>query len=705
MPLNGHGFEITGLSLFGPEPLDAVHLDVDDTLAVLYGLNGSGKTSILQEAEAVLRGIGPGHVSGAASRRSCLHLRITRLDDRGESLAMSAFEDSLLESIGASHLDLARLSPGWVRRDGWHLAINDVLGRMPDLYPDWIWELPLLAQQESVGFCLLPTGTPERPAWGTYLSAQLSEGQWEALLEYSGKFRNLMSILLADPDPRHVEVLKSLQSPLIDFEETPWNRLVEGPGQLARDYLTLWPKRFSLPVAPLGEVFVSPVHIISDRGTIASVTEGTNRMLVHLAEEHGELIEIADATTTEMNPRFSAAVAQLEKNANLFLELTGPHFFSLSLELKSPSEWFVGEVPEWTATVDGKGISIGRLSGAELRWALASLQWALTGLDESRPQVFIIDEPERGLHRMRERELPKMLTALRKNSDNLMVLAASHAPAFLDVRVDAALHHVSRLRGYSTAFRDVDLGTTSLTSGTATNLGLSPSDLLQLTRVFVLVEGVHDEIVLNELLGGDIRSAGGRILPINGAAHARSIADARILFDATDAAVVFVLDNVNGPGALRIWEEATKRYREGKRKEAKGVLAGLSRLGSGGEVVWLQALGERAVDANVLHRIRPLGLTRRDILCYLPVSKFIPGQATWEHLESDYDDARAAGLTKDNFKTWLKKTRGAKFSREDVEDAAKSMDNVPHEFTTLSLTVQELAFMGAPDDLWRQRGE
>jgi hypothetical protein len=286
-----------------------------------------------------------------------------------------------------------------------------------------------------------------------------------------------------------------------------------------------------------------------------------------------------------------------------------------------------------------------------------------------------------------------------------MVLTASHAPAFLDVRVEARLHHVSRLRGYPTALRDVDLGTTSLTSETATQLGLTPSDLLQLTRVFVLVEGTHDEIVLNELIGADIQRAGGRIIPINGALHARSIADARILFDATDAAVVFVLDNVNGPAALKIWEQATARYLEGKHKEAKATLAGLSKLGSGGEVLWLQALGERAIDARVLHRIRPYGLEKRDILCYLPASMFVPGQVVWEQLESDFDNARATGSTQDNFKSWLKKHRGANFTREHVRDAAVSMDSLPHEFTALSVTVESLAHMGPADELWGQDGK
>jgi hypothetical protein len=40
MAFKGHGFEVMGISLFGPQPLDLVHLNLDDKLTV--SLNGSG---------------------------------------------------------------------------------------------------------------------------------------------------------------------------------------------------------------------------------------------------------------------------------------------------------------------------------------------------------------------------------------------------------------------------------------------------------------------------------------------------------------------------------------------------------------------------------------------------------------------------------------------------------------------------------------
>lgn len=421
----------------------------------------------------------------------------------------SQFEEAVVESfLVPEEEDIPAFG---TRLEQWHWMLNYCLQQ--ELDSDWIWELPVLARQETVAFCLVPIGTLDRPAWGSYMSAQLSEEEWTALKDQREVQQRVADKALSTGTLSNADVqsLVSGTNPLAAFGETPWTRLTDIKGGQGNDYLKDWPKHFPLPLSPLGQLSVPPVHIISDTGSIAGTRDATNSLLVSLAEEHGELIEIADDSETRLNPRFMKAVERLEADANAFLELTGPHFFKLGLELKSPHEWFVGEIPEWTAFIHETSIGIGRFSGAELRWALAALQWALSGLDTMRPQVFLIDEPERGLHRMREQELPQMLRTLCTRSENLMVLAASHAPSFLDVRVGTKLRHVSRLPGYPTVLRPIDLGSSSLISASAESLGLSASDLLQLTRVFVLVEGVHDEIVLNAALGDDIRRAEGAL--------------------------------------------------------------------------------------------------------------------------------------------------------------------------------------------------
>ncbi|MGW6174102.1 hypothetical protein ACWF5H_11470 [Arthrobacter sp. NPDC055138] len=695
MVLAGHGFELVGVSIFGPEPLDAVHLNLDEGLSVLYGLNGSGKTTVLSEVEAVLAGIGPNHPYGVSSTRSCLHIRLTSLEADPGQFEPSSFElalmDSILDPMGADS------PPRPTRFEKWQEVLNDFLCEEKE--SDWIWDDPLLAKQQNVHFALVPIGTPNKPAWGSYLSAELSKTEWSALKRVVDVQRDFFTSVLENQDASGIKAVQAaVQECSISGQwETPWTK-VASKGAVERDLVSGWPAHFALPISLLGRIEVAPVHVISDRGTMEGVQEASNNLLVSLAESEGELIDIATESETQLNPRFLLAVSEVTSAANTFLDLTGPHYFTLELELKSPSEWFVGEVPEWWAKSGDIEVGLGRLSGAELRWAKTALQWAITGQDTSRPQIFLIDEPERGLHRARERELPRAMNSLCRASQNLSVLAASHAPAFLDVRVGAILHHVSRLREYPTVLHSVDLSSQASLSQSAHSLGLAPSDLLQLTRVFVLVEGIHDEIVLDTLIGDSIRDGGGRIIPINGAAHARSIADARILFDATEASVVFVLDNVVGREASEIWESAVGAYENGQRKVAKSILARLTDLSFGGESLWLRELGERAIDCNVIHRIRPFGLSKRDILCYLPVTDFVSGARRWEDLETEYDRARRDGRTKMAFKSWLTTMRGADFSRANIEKAAKSMPRpLPREFTELALLSQSFGLLGPLD--------
>jgi energy-coupling factor transporter ATP-binding protein EcfA2 len=704
--LKGQGFELIGISLFGPKPVDAVHLDLSEGLSVLYGLNGSGKSTILKEAEAVLRGIGPHSASGVASNRSCLHVRLTSLQESPDEFENSSFEAALFESLLPADPAMESIPSHNTRLERWKWLINEFLSQ--ELDEEWIWDIEPLASQQDITFSLVPIGTFDRPSWGSYLSVHLAEAEHENLRDWHDLQRKFLSEIIETGKSQYEDaVLDSLgQSPIASFDTTPWNRIAAGRHVMERDYLARWPANFPIPVSTFGRIEASPVHVISDSGSVESTRDATNNLLIAHVESQGDLIDIADDAETRFHPAFSARVSRLEDDANSFLDFTGPHFFRLVLELKSPGEWFVGEVPEWIAEIEGGTISLGRLSGAEQRWALTALQWAISGLDPSRPQMFLMDEPERGLHRLRERELPRMLNSLCSRSEQMMVLTASHSPSFLDVRVGADLHHVSRLRGLATSLRAVDLGTSVFTSQPAEVLGLSSAELLQLTTVFVLVEGVHDERVLTVAIGDEVGRVGGRIIPINGAANARSIADARILLDATDASIVLVLDNVISGPALEIWNAATELLQNGERKSAKATLGRLPRLGPGGELLWLQELGERAIDANVIHRIKPFGLSKRDIVCYLPVSEFIPGAAKWEDLEAAYDSARAKRLTNADFKSWLKTMRGAVLSRERIDIAAKSLgDKLPREFDDLSLTVQSLGLMGAIDPLERQAGQ
>lgn len=64
-------YEILGVSLIGPPPLGAVHLRWQQTLTVLYGLNGAGKSTILNGIRDALTG------SRTSQGYSYLHIRLT----------------------------------------------------------------------------------------------------------------------------------------------------------------------------------------------------------------------------------------------------------------------------------------------------------------------------------------------------------------------------------------------------------------------------------------------------------------------------------------------------------------------------------------------------------------------------------------------------------------------------------------------------
>lgn len=205
-------------------------------------------------------------------------------------------------------------------------------------------------------------------------------------------------------------------------------------------------------------------------------------------------------------------------------------------------------------------------------------------------------------------------------------------------------------------------------------LGITRGDVLQLTRVFVLVEGEHDKLVLGHLLADDLGKASAQMLVLRGAKDLRSVAEARFLFTCTEAMFLIVLDGLLMEKVRTIWDEAQSHASAGSTKDARRALGKLKHVEGGGELKWLEELGHSALDTAKFSRIDVYGLKARDIIMYLPEGYFMNNSKTWAQLDREYEKyCRPLRLDERlNFKDWLRGYHGAHFAQEDFVNAVQA---------------------------------
>jgi len=349
--------------------------------------------------------------------------------------------------------------------------------------------------------------------------------------------------------------------------------------------------------------------------------------------------------------------------------------------LSSPLEaWTDGIEPlRWHANdPSGALVPIGALSSAQERWAAISVRMAMlttqavvdkacntgTGqLEQAVPRILFIDEPELGLHPTAQRFLASGLQGIVEEI-GLQVVLATHAPALL--AEPSRLRHVRRnRRGRTTA---VELPTAFVTD--LADLGLQAADLVQLTRAFVIVEGRHDELVLEHVIGDELRNRSVVITPMRGASRINSVLDARFMFDFTDAKVIVVIDNMR-PGIAQAWLEAT-RLRSAE--DGRAVL--LDRLDRKSEEErFLQEFGIRALEFGEVNRVAVCGLSVPDIVDLLPPSIICEraGTKSWAQLRADPRAPKGSG----KFKLWAEKELGAQFDDGTIIRASEALDEIP----------------------------
>ena len=279
----------------------------------------------------------------------------------------------------------------------------------------------------------------------------------------------------------------------------------------------------------------------------------------------------------------------------------------------------------------------------------------------SMETVLLVDEPERGLGQAAQEHLTRGLAALTTNGTATVVLA-THAAAMIshpEIRVVA----LPNFRELPNLMRD-ELET----------LGFGASELLAFYKHTILVEGHHEELVLNELIGDELAARRARILPYRGTKNL-SPAVLDDLYAYSQSNFILTADRTRTDlfnNALEIARTAPNTA-AGK-EHLEGALVDLSEEEKTLKSLFFKILGTRSAERVTA----VVGLDGDDILDCLPVEAFTDA-GTWSELRQAHIEARDNKVrnTPNDFKAWLTQKHKVDFSDANILAAVSQLDALP----------------------------
>ena len=393
------------------------------------------------------------------------------------------------------------------------------------------------------------------------------------------------------------------------------------------------------------------------------------------------LSERADGSVI-LRPELVPAIDSIAQEATRFAGLLLEGAPVLRCEIGPATEWYRRSPLRWVALdPTGTWVEFEALSRAQRRWAELSIALALKRR-AGVPLVILLDEPESALHRRAERHLVRGLEQL-SHELNASIVVATHSPAFFE-QTSAQLVHVYRDAHGQTALAEMPTGLRDRVG----DLGLDPTDLLQLCRTVVLVEGQHELAILGELIGDELLQAGALMFAMRGVTKLGSAADAQLLFTYTDASLLVVVDNDDADRVTDIWERACGTAKGGG--DPFPVLDEFTKHKRDLEQIALQEFCGLAIASGKHERIRFQTLSLPDVPEYLPVRAVAPGapaDATWPDLHAEHERTGKPGQ-RPRFKNWMTDTYGADFSESNLRAAAGSMDSIPDDLVGILQAVR-----------------
>ena len=400
-----------------------------------------------------------------------------------------------------------------------------------------------------------------------------------------------------------------------------------------------------------------------DEVTRAWLTDRSSSRLVDGVQVEGETLdsirELADAWAVRANQLLRTFLADPPE---------------LSFRFGDPAAWLVGDSPGWLG-IDG-------LSFAERRWAQVAIALAAEPDDTS---YLIVDEPERGLHRAAEAHLAEGLRTLVAGGQ-LRMIAATHSPEF----IDTDFGQLFRLEpGESTRWGSPRELTRDQVDELR-SIGLQPTSLLSRDRGYLLVEGEHDKQIFEEYFGAELKEMRVKVLSMRGAKNVVNIFDSEFLVHATDALLMPPLDDIAMDPLKDLWAAAVAATIEGRRSDAVGVIKrGLDRIPGRGKDAYEPLLIGTITRGEDLQRFYPLGMSKKDVLEYLPVAQLVDGAISWEELREQWNRSPASMADRSGkaYKTWLRRVKRADLSPENLRLVAETTGGAPRELKEVIASV------------------
>lgn len=182
-------------------------------------------------------------------------------------------------------------------------------------------------------------------------------------------------------------------------------------------------------------------------------------------------------------------------------------------------------------------------------------------------RLFIVDEPERHLHPNVQREAAAWLKGSTAEQNGLCLLA-THSTPFLALPTDedAPLFVYVRRGKDGTECKAFDADEIRDLDQIVSELGFDRGELLTMVALFLVVEGIHDLVVLDRLFG-ELRAARIALLSMEGLSNYQAVLDSDALWRYTTAEVALCTDKFE----LELLKEVItdpKKAKELRRSEA-----------------------------------------------------------------------------------------------------------------------------------------